>query len=440
MIATEAIQQCFLPEVELVKPIETVPQVVDWLKKFRAETLQSFVNTVEASRQLLRTLEDEYISADSFITASFTEEIEVLADDLLALTARTTTLEAQVQTPTTGLLARVTVTEASIATNTTAIAGINTEIIAAREGESSLLAKINVVESAIVTGDAAVASSVTTLTATVNTKTQTFRQTSTPTAISVGDLWIDSDDNNKLYRATAAGTGSWVATDDSRIASTLATVNNIAEAYATNNGSTARLMWEVAVGTNVASLVQTAHSGYSDGTWNGSKISLSATYIELNGDVIINGTLTYNKIGVNQITEAEVDETDAAETIGNTFETVASIDVTTPDANTLVFLAWSIYVEGDSDGSLMDGRIQRDGVTIYSTEIAGNPPEFSETFVDEGLIEYRPVFNGQVSGFDTDAPGAADTYTYTLQVRVAGSVSPAWQVSKRRLFGLLFKR
>ena len=38
----------------------------------------------------------------------------------------------------------------------------------------------------------------------------TFRQDGTPTATSVGDLWYDSDDGNKLYRATATGTGSWV--------------------------------------------------------------------------------------------------------------------------------------------------------------------------------------------------------------------------------------
>ena len=59
--------------------------------------------------------------------------------------------------------------------------------------------------------DTAIALSVTTLTSTVDAKNQTFIQTSAPTAIAAGDLWIDSDDNNKLYRATAPGTGSWVA-------------------------------------------------------------------------------------------------------------------------------------------------------------------------------------------------------------------------------------
>lgn len=56
--------------------------------------------------------------------------------------------------------------------------------------------------------------SITSLTNVVNAKTQTFVATSAPTAVSVGDLWIDTDDDNKLYRATAAGNSNWVAVND----------------------------------------------------------------------------------------------------------------------------------------------------------------------------------------------------------------------------------
>jgi hypothetical protein len=44
-----------------------------------------------------------------------------------------------------------------------------------------------------------------------STKTQTFVQTSAPTANAEGDLWIDSDDDNKLYRWNGT---SWVAVND----------------------------------------------------------------------------------------------------------------------------------------------------------------------------------------------------------------------------------
>ncbi len=42
----------------------------------------------------------------------------------------------------------------------------------------------------------------------------TFVQASAPTALAVGDLWADSDDSNKLYRASAVGSGSWVLVRD----------------------------------------------------------------------------------------------------------------------------------------------------------------------------------------------------------------------------------
>jgi hypothetical protein len=38
-----------------------------------------------------------------------------------------------------------------------------------------------------------------------------FRQNDPPTALAAGDIWIDTNDSNKMYRSSAAGTGSWVA-------------------------------------------------------------------------------------------------------------------------------------------------------------------------------------------------------------------------------------
>jgi len=51
---------------------------------------------------------------------------------------------------------------------------------------------------------------------TLNAKTTTFAQTSIPTSTAAGDLWVDTDDDNKMYRAAAAGVSTigaaaWVA-------------------------------------------------------------------------------------------------------------------------------------------------------------------------------------------------------------------------------------
>ena len=197
-------------------------------------------------------------------------------------------------------------------------------------------AQITTEASARASGDSANASLITTLEAKVDTKARTFVQTSAPSATATGDLWVDSDDDNKLYRwngsswvavddgriatksrtfaqnsaPTATATGdlwvdtdddnklyrwngsSWVAVDDGRISTLSASVTNIAEAYATNDSATARLVWEVNTSTNVATIEQTAATGFSDGTWNGSAIKLSADLIELLAEDINFGTNT----------------------------------------------------------------------------------------------------------------------------------------------------
>lgn len=54
---------------------------------------------------------------------------------------------------------------------------------------------------------------------TANGKNSIFRQGSTPSALKAGDIWINFNDENKLYVAEAAGTGNWVLSRDTAIAS-----------------------------------------------------------------------------------------------------------------------------------------------------------------------------------------------------------------------------
>ena len=54
-------------------------------------------------------------------------------------------------------------------------------------------------------------------------KITTFYQTAPPTSTAIGDLWVDTDDNNQLYRAasvgaTTVGAGAWVSVRDASIA------------------------------------------------------------------------------------------------------------------------------------------------------------------------------------------------------------------------------
>jgi len=56
---------------------------------------------------------------------------------------------------------------------------------------------------------------------TADGKVTTFYQDAAPTATAIGDLWIDTNDGNKLYRTTATGSASWVEVQDDDIATAI---------------------------------------------------------------------------------------------------------------------------------------------------------------------------------------------------------------------------
>jgi len=99
-----------------------------------------------------------------------------------------------------------------------------------------------------------------------NSKIKTFIQTTIPTSISAGDLWIDSDDGNKLYRATNAG--------DTTIGPTAWVVvpidfANINGATKPENNATVGATW----GTNLVNIPGTL------GTPTGTGLFLSSTHL-----------------------------------------------------------------------------------------------------------------------------------------------------------------
>jgi hypothetical protein len=87
----------------------------------------------------------------------------------------------------------------------------------------------NVVQDASIGAAIAAAS---TAQSTADGKIVTFYQTSAPTAAAIGDLWIDTDDNNRLYRWSGS---AWVNARDASIAIAQAQANDAnAAAFAAN--------------------------------------------------------------------------------------------------------------------------------------------------------------------------------------------------------------
>lgn len=83
--------------------------------------------------------------------------------------------------------------------------------------------------------DTALSSSISTVSAVANAKIKTYRQSAAPSSgMTAGDLWFDTDDNNKTYRYSGS---AWTATDDTRIAANAAAI--IAEQTARANADSA---------------------------------------------------------------------------------------------------------------------------------------------------------------------------------------------------------
>jgi hypothetical protein len=120
-------------------------------------------------------------------------------------------LQAYVDTADAALTGSVSVNAAAIAANGTSIAGIQTEITAARDGETDLAAKFSSVEGVIASGDAAISSSVTSLTARVGgsesslVKNAYFQEEFSGTAAPPN--WTSWDNGAGTWQVRAVGDG-----------------------------------------------------------------------------------------------------------------------------------------------------------------------------------------------------------------------------------------
>lgn len=82
-------------------------------------------------------------------------------------------------------------------------------------------ANLSAFQTATATDLGALATSISTVSATANAKNRTFYQSAAPASGVVGDLWIDSDDSNRLRRFNGV---EWQAVEDARIAANYAAI------------------------------------------------------------------------------------------------------------------------------------------------------------------------------------------------------------------------
>ena len=105
-----------------------------------------------------------------------------------------------------------------------------------------------------------------------------FRQTSVPTALAAGDLFVDTDDNNKLYRSTAAGNNAvasnqWVLVNVNKTGIGLGNVDNTSDSTQQTATLSAAGKGDVGLGnvdnTSDATVLGSTHTGVSSGNHTG---------------------------------------------------------------------------------------------------------------------------------------------------------------------------
>lgn len=182
--------------VDLNKSLALNKEIVDKDARASIENLlEMYVNDKEAFLHSVLTLTAQFKSSQ----AQYSEEILLRASEIEALARKISVLSASVDTAN-----------------------------AALYEETNLR----------VTADEAFAQSISTLSATVGSKNRTYYQTTAPTTTGLvsGDLWIDSDDGDKLYRWNGS---SWVNIQDAQIGVNTAAITNEATARATADSANA---------------------------------------------------------------------------------------------------------------------------------------------------------------------------------------------------------
>jgi hypothetical protein len=160
-----------------------------------------------------------------------------------------------------------------------------------------------------------------------------FKQTSIPTATAAGDLWYDTNDNNRVYKATAAGddevsSSEWVDISPNKILIGLSNVPNTDATNADNHsdGTNNKVysatektkLSGVAANATVGAIAGTNLKDSSDNTLNDEDvkndsldIDTSSTTLRIKkGSTVINSTTLSNaSVGLNNV--ANVDTRDA---------------------------------------------------------------------------------------------------------------------------------
>lgn len=413
----------------------------------------------------------------SVLDAAITNEQSARATADSALSSRASSLEATVNSATDGnlaLKARIASEETARATGDNALAtratALEATVNSGTTGNVALQARIASEESARASGDSANASQISTVAATASSKNRTFAQAVTPTALAVGDLWVNASDGNKLYRWDGS---SWAAVDDTRIAANAAAIttetnarvsgdsalaSQINTVSTTVNGNTASITtlqssvnglqarYGVSLNVNgyVTGFVQNNNGTSGDFTILADKFSVvapsggspvtpftvTASGVQINGSLVVNGTITTTALASGAVTAATVYSEPAALTASTSWQTVATVSISAV-AGSVAKVDFAARLTGVADTTSIPAnyRIKR-GSTVIKTGVLTmfQSKQVYTDYVSSNTYEFYQPVDSVFSIFHLDTPGAG-SHTYTVEVQATSVV----QVSERQM-------
>lgn len=184
-------------------------------------------NADEALAQQITQLVSDFGNSN----AAFQIQMKALADADQALTQRVDTLKSTTDQNTAAIQSEATA-------RTTADTALSTKIDSVQSNVNANAAATQTQMRALADADTALGSRVDTVTATTNTKGRIFRQTAAPTSgMKTNDIWIDTDDGNKMYvygkKLTTDTTETWQVADNAQLALNAAAIQSTNSAMTT---------------------------------------------------------------------------------------------------------------------------------------------------------------------------------------------------------------
>jgi len=238
---------------------------------------------------------------------------------------------------------------------------------------------------------------------TANGKNSIFRQGSTPSALKAGDIWINFNDENKLYVAEAAGTANWVLSRDASIASAVAKADD-ALAKAAAAVTTANNAYP-ASNFSKSAILQAINASTNGATLNGGVLEAGTVVADnVVSTYVYAGYINADKINAGMITGVDIDISTDSSTgrFKTSYPRTGSIDpavITSTALNAVAFVSVSTsgwvsscypYWSGGSDLGTSSYRWRR---LMLDNGIYGSK---SDSYLDLGVNTTRLYSDGRI--------------------------------------------